>query len=57
MAMSKPHDKHKLKIYNGYTQKKEKQSKHKTKYSHQITRKEDTSRKEEKRPTKTKPKH
>ena len=50
MVTSKPHGNHK-KIYNTYIhRKRKKESKHKTKDSHQITR--ELRGKEEKRPTK-----
>ena len=55
-AISKPHGNHKPKTYSKYTQKKEKESKHNTKISHQIIREENKRGRGEKRPAKTNPK-
>ena len=41
-----------MKIYNGYTQKIKKESKHNTRVSHEITREENKGGREEKRPIK-----
>ena len=52
-AISKPHGNHKPKIYSSYNTNKQKESKHNTKESHQITRGEKKRGKEQKRHTKT----
>ena len=49
MVISKSNGNHKQKKYNGYTHKKEKQSKHYTKNSQQITREDNIRGREEKR--------
>ena len=52
IAIYEPHGNQKTKIYNRHTQKKRKESKHKTKDSPQITREVSKRRKEQKRTTK-----
>ena len=56
IAIYKPHRNHKPKIYNRYTQRKIKESKHNTEDSHQITREENKRRRKEQKELQNNPK-